>query len=53
MTTRKRLRPKQIASARKFYQLGYTMVDIAAHYDVHPSVISNIVHGRTHKARRR
>ena len=49
MATRKRLRPKQIANARKFYRLGYTMVDIATYYGVHPSIISNIVHGRTHR----
>ena len=49
MAKRTRLRPKQIANVRKYYRLGYTMVDLAEHYGVHPSVISNIVHGRTHK----
>ena len=49
MTTRRRRRPWEIAPIRQYHRAGYLIVDLADCSEVHPSVIGNIVNGKTHK----
>ena len=50
MARRRKLLPvQQIAAMRYYYSKGHRIVELAEHFGVHESVVSNICHGRTHR----
>ena len=50
MTSRRYLKADEIAAIRRAHSTGHRIVDLAAAYDAHATVISRIVHGKTHLA---
>ena len=50
MARRRKVLPvRQIAAMRYYYSKGHRIVELAEHFGVHESVVSNICHGRTHR----
>ena len=47
---RRHLKANEIAAIRRAHESGHRIVDLADAYDAHPTVISRIVHGKTHRA---
>ena len=46
---RRRLAVKQVAQIRAHYQKGRRISELAEAFDLHPNVVANICHGRTHQ----
>ena len=46
---RRHVKPQEVALMRKYFGLGYTIVDIAAHFGFSTVTVSKVVNGKTHK----
>ena len=46
---RRHVKPQEAALMRKYFGLGYTIVDIAAHFGFSTVTVSKVVNGKTHK----